>query len=818
MSSAQKRPAWWNLWAWLVRAQDAFFETVSQTMTGVGGDSMVRNLGQEEERRYAHPIWNAIKEGDLDLVRLCVLRDAGCLALRGDVGETPVHWCFLYYGALQRRIAFWLLAAYPDLAGQVYEGELYRGESFLHQAVVHRDELMVARLIRLRPALLDSRATGVFFQPSGTYYGETPLTFAICLNYTGMVDFLLSHGADLAVVDSHGNSVFHLCVWHNLVEMHEHLLRLWNPKHGDPDKLLNKRRLSPLTLAAEKGNQESLEFLLDRKGTQQEYTLSSLGLAQYLYPLDELDYIDEAEGGPRPTALELLVDRGHAELLRLPSVHALLAHKWERWLHRVFKRELWMAVLSAACFTTAVVLDDAGAPLPVTVAQGCGLVVIVGQVYKLWQAVWRVATLGPRRFLKSTSLLGNITSLTFAGSVAALLAMHTLEYDRSMEEPLLTVAGLACWLHLLFYLRAIRLTGPFIIMISEMLMRDLSRFFSIYCIFSVGFSTAFAILCGPPGPAGLLKRLELSIMMMVGSYNAIDDLCTVGPRATAAHVATVANALLVSVLLINLLIAMMGQTYERISSMADSQYLLQWARMMSSLQGEMNESEFVQYWDIHNGKRYIRQLEVVSADASESELFRSMVSQFKSCRNPHSRGVSPTLSPKQSRLDLSVLSKTCFLNASITRRFAPRTRRSNREVSVLFRDILGSESHGVAVTPTTRGPSAAVGMGGDPSGGSPGGPSSPGLLAGSPRGAPDGLPARPGTAETPKDSPRGKVVSFHNSSSLGHDSLTFARMTTLLDPDSVEWVPQCSPPRMLESARRDVETVRKMSSEAEGPR
>lgn len=66
------------------------------------------------------------------------------------------------------------------------------------------------------------------------------------------------------------------------------------------------------------------------------------------------------------------------------------------------------------------------------------------------------------------------------------------------------------------------------------------------------------------------------------------------------------------------------------------------------------------------------------------------------------------------------------------------------------------------------GPSAAVGMGGDPSGGSPGGPSSPGLLAGSPRGAPDGLPARPGTAETPKDSPRGKVVSFHNSSSLGH--------------------------------------------------
>lgn len=35
--------------------------------------------------------------------------------------------------------------------------------------------------------------------------------------------------------------------------------------------------------------------------------------------------------------------------------------------------------------------------------------------------------------------------------------------------------------------------------------------------------------------------------------------------------------------------------------------------------------------------RYIRQLEVVSADASESEPFRSMVSQFKSCRS-HASG------------------------------------------------------------------------------------------------------------------------------------------------------------------------------------
>ena len=59
--------------------------------------------------KYSAPIWGLVKEGKEREVRAEVQRNPACLEERGDVGETPLHHCFLFYQAEHRSIAFFLL-------------------------------------------------------------------------------------------------------------------------------------------------------------------------------------------------------------------------------------------------------------------------------------------------------------------------------------------------------------------------------------------------------------------------------------------------------------------------------------------------------------------------------------------------------------------------------------------------------------------------------------------------------------------------------------------------------------------------------------
>jgi hypothetical protein len=47
---------------------------------------------------------------------------------------------------------------------------------------------------------------------------------------------------------------------------------------------------------------------------------------------------------------------------------------------------------------------------------------------------------------------------------------------------------------MLFFVMAFQLTGPFVVMIYEMLFNDVLRFFIIYIVFLAAFSQAFFIL------------------------------------------------------------------------------------------------------------------------------------------------------------------------------------------------------------------------------------------------------------------------------------------------------------------------------------
>ncbi len=68
-----------------------------------------------------------------------------------------------------------------------------------------------------------------------------------------------------------------------------------------------------------------------------------------------------------------------------------------------------------------------------------------------------------------------------------------------IESAILAFAAIVGWAYMFVFLMAFQLTGPFVVMIYQMLVTDILRFCIIYAIFLIGFSQAFFILFGYHG-------------------------------------------------------------------------------------------------------------------------------------------------------------------------------------------------------------------------------------------------------------------------------------------------------------------------------
>jgi hypothetical protein len=129
----------------------------------------------------------------------------------------------------------------------------YEGETGLHIAIVNRDFDMVKFLIQAG-ADVRARCYGEFFQPgSVVHYGEYPLSFAACTGQKDIVSYLKRHGARVNHDrDTCGNTALHLCVYHDQLDMYDHLVEYC----GAMEHVRNNRGMTPLLLAASLGKLE----------------------------------------------------------------------------------------------------------------------------------------------------------------------------------------------------------------------------------------------------------------------------------------------------------------------------------------------------------------------------------------------------------------------------------------------------------------------------------------------------------------------------------------------------------------------------------
>ncbi|XP_054946113.1 transient receptor potential cation channel subfamily V member 1 isoform X7 [Physeter macrocephalus] len=437
-----------------------------------------------------------------------------------------------------------------ELVNASYTDSYYKGQTALHIAIERRNMALVTLLVE-NGADVHAAANGDFFKKTkgrpGFYFGELPLSLAACTNQLGTVKFLLQNSwqsADISARDSVGNTVLHALVevadntadnTKFVTSMYNEILILGARLHPalKLEELTNKKGLTPLALAARSGKIGVLAYILQREIQEPECRHLSRKFTEWAYgpvhsSLYDLSCIDTCE---KNSVLEVIAYSSSDTpiqyfLQRRPSLKTLFVDSYSEMLF----------------------------------------------------------------FVQSLFMLGAVV----------LYFCHCKEYVASM------VFSLAMgWTNMLYYTRGFQQMGIYAVMIEKMIVRDLCRFMFVYLVFLFGFSTATCSPC-PIAVVTLIedgKNDSVSAESMShrwrgpgcrpsdSSYNSLYSTClelfkfTIGMGdleftenydfKAVFVILLLAYVILTYILLLNMLIALMGETVNKIAQESKNIWKLQ---------------------------------------------------------------------------------------------------------------------------------------------------------------------------------------------------------------------------------------------------
>lgn len=627
------------------------------------------------------------------------------LSERGSVGETGLHLCFLVATVVHMELGRRLVRIFPKLINDVYSSDEYYGEGALHMAVVNEDPSMVKFLLN-NGADVHERATGNFFcaddqkdarvdnlkhehydLPVATnyaghvYWGEYPLSFAACLEQEDCYRLLLAKGADPDRQDTNGNTVIHMCVILNKMNMFDLAYEL-----GADVNVRNRQGLTPLSLAA-RLTQTDMFFHIMNLTRHVYWQLAKIAFAAY--PLDDIDSIDVNTGEINTTsALTEIVfgeELGHLDLIN-GAIIEILKEKWEKFAKKEFftmiKTFSVYFLITLIAFTIRpatlippdeepvvvsvktcrsrnastlnhVIPDNNSIPVPMKFicwGESCSVVdpkslqnktenqtiglknqnntqnesldrcyllrvstnmekcqrifdllTLIGAVLYVTSFVKEIQRLGVSMFIQTwSSVPGRVLFAISCLLVIGSLPLRFLCWSR-LEDKLIAVAMFLTPMHFLFFCRGFKAVGPFVIMIYKMIMSDLLCFGLIYLIFVLGFAQAFFVMFrthkDPSSNiffSGVIDSIMTMFLMSINDFGDVYNEFDNTDHPILCKFLFLVYMIVVAVLLVNMLIAMMGHTYEDIAS-RPNEWLRQWARIVLIVERGLRKDERLQY-------------------------------------------------------------------------------------------------------------------------------------------------------------------------------------------------------------------------------
>ncbi|XP_035999561.1 transient receptor potential cation channel subfamily V member 4 [Fundulus heteroclitus] len=496
----------------------------------------------------------------------------------------------------------------------------YRGQTALHIAIERRCKQYVELLME-KGADVHAQARGRFFQPKDEggyfYFGELPLSLAACTNQPDIVHYLTENPhkkADLRRQDSRGNTVLHALVHiadntkdntRFLTKMYDLLLIKCAKLFPDCnlETILNNDGMSPLMMAAKLGKIGVFQHIIRREIKDEEVRHLSRKFKDWAYgpvysSLYDLSSLDTC--GEEPSVLEILVynsrNENRHEMLAVEPINELLRAKWQKFAAATFYISVVSYLISMIIFTLVAYYHPTQETPPYPYNTSSDYLRMTGEIVTLASAIFFFLTNVKNVFLKKCP---EVKSLVFDGSfqllflIYAVLIIVTAALYLSGIKAYVSVMVFALvlgWMNTLYFTRGLKLTGTYSIMIQKILFKDLFRFLLVYVLFMIGYASALVSLlpvcptecvgecptypsCRKPDTFSifLLDLFKLTIGM--GDLDMIHSALYPG----VFLILLVTYIILTFVLLLNMLIALMGETVGQVSKESKKIWKLQWA-------------------------------------------------------------------------------------------------------------------------------------------------------------------------------------------------------------------------------------------------
>ncbi|XP_027747354.1 transient receptor potential cation channel subfamily V member 1 isoform X2 [Empidonax traillii] len=507
-----------------------------------------------------------------------------------------------------------------------YTDNYYKGQTALHIAIERRNMYLVKLLVQ-NGADVHARACGEFFRKikgkSGFYFGELPLSLAACTNQLCIVKFLLENpyqAANIAAEDSMGNMVLHTLVEiaDNTKDNTKFVTKMYNNililgAKINPilklEELTNKKGLTPLTLAAKTGKIGIFAYILRREIKDPECRHLSRKFTEWAYgpvhsSLYDLSCIDTCE---KNSVLEILAYSSETpnrhEMLLVEPLNRLLQDKWDRFVKHLFYFNffvytLHISILTAAAYYRPVQKDQKP---PFAFGHTTGeyfrvtgeILSVLGGLYFFFRGIQYFVQRRPS--LKTLIIDGYSEVLFFVHSLLLLSSVVLYFCGQELYVASMVFSLALGWANMLYYTRGFQQMGIYSVMIAKMILRDLCRFMFVYLVFLLGFSTAVVTLIEDDNEGQETNTPDSSRCCHVKrgrtSYNSLYYTClelfkfTIGMGdleftenyrfKSVFVILLVLYVILTYILLLNMLIALMGETVNKIAQESKSIWKLQ---------------------------------------------------------------------------------------------------------------------------------------------------------------------------------------------------------------------------------------------------
>uniref|UniRef100_A0A3Q4I9C4 Ion transport domain-containing protein n=1 Tax=Neolamprologus brichardi TaxID=32507 RepID=A0A3Q4I9C4_NEOBR len=444
-------------------------------------------------------------------------------------------------------------ASYTDPYYKEGGGDWWSCQTALHVAIERRSFEHVKLLVQ-KGADVQAKANGKFIQRTaemGFYSGELPLSLAACTNQPDIVSFLMEtpyRRADVTDRDSQGNTVLHtlVVIADNTKENTDVIAKILTKK-VQLQEIENTEGMTPLKLAAKLGKIELFRHMLHREFMDEETRPLSRRFTEWVYgpvhsSLYDMTSIDTNE---EDSVLEIIIFGSEIpnrpEMLQIEPLRSLLQNKWERFASKLFLMNFLLYVVYLTIFTAVALHRKDGKK-----------------------------------------------SLVFAVCCRQHSLTCVIMYGCGQEEyvALLVLSLALAWVNLLYYLRGSKQLGMYGVMMQRMILRDLLHFLSVYCVLLFGFSAVKILIDSKSKNIRILttsvnklsyRDVRFTILEMfkftigMGELQFTDDL----QYKEVYHILLISYIVLTYILLLNMLIALMSNTVERLSNQSENIWNLQ---------------------------------------------------------------------------------------------------------------------------------------------------------------------------------------------------------------------------------------------------